>query len=103
MTAQLAHHILRCTSDFLPAVTEAGGVSTVSNWGLSLTGGLEELDRLLEAQEMETAVHERAGGFLEERIEHLQGQKETWTKDRELGFGHLGLEQAGFAGCCWIC
>eukprot|EP00434_Breviolum_minutum_P017782 symbB.v1.2.015697.t1/scaffold1180.1/size133432/6 len=44
---------------------------------------IEELDRLLEAQEMETAVHERAHAFLDERIVHLQDQKDVWAKDHE--------------------
>lgn len=44
---------------------------------------IEELDRLLEAQEMETAVHERAHAFLDDRIQHLQDQKEVWAKDHE--------------------
>lgn len=42
----------------------------------------QELDRLLEAQEMETAVHERAHAFLDERIVHLQDQKDVWAKER---------------------
>ncbi|CAL1152283.1 unnamed protein product [Cladocopium goreaui] len=44
---------------------------------------IEELDRLLEAQEMETAVHDRAHAFLDDRIQHLQDQKEVWAKDHE--------------------
>ena len=47
---------------------------------------IEELDSLLEAQEMETAVHERAHAFLDERILHLQDQKDVWTKELISGF-----------------
>lgn len=34
-------------------------------------------------EEMETAVHERAHAFLDDRIQHLQDQKEVWAKDHE--------------------
>jgi len=44
---------------------------------------IEELDQLMEAQDMESAVHDRAHGFLDERVESLQNQKETWTRDHE--------------------
>lgn len=39
--------------------------------------------KLIEAQEMETAVHDRAHAFLDDRIQHLQDQKEVWAKDHE--------------------
>lgn len=46
---------------------------------------IEELDRLLEAQEMETAVHERAHAFLDDRIQHLQDhEKEVDNRTVEL-------------------
>ena len=48
----------------------------------------QELDRLLEAQEMETAVHERAHAFLDERIVHLQDQKDVWAKEQHAK--HMG-------------
>lgn len=53
---------------------------------------IEELDRLLEAQEMETAVHERAHAFLDDRIQHLQDQKEVWAKDHEKELDNRTVE-----------
>ena len=41
----------------------------------------EEVERLVDAQDMETAVHERAHAFLDQRIKHLYDENIAWTKD----------------------
>merc|ERR1712193_449465 len=41
----------------------------------------EDLKALEAAEEMEMTVHDRAHNFLEQKLESLQNQKETWTKD----------------------
>lgn len=40
----------------------------------------EELEALEQAEHMETTVHEAAHGFLEQKLSHLQGDKERWQK-----------------------
>jgi len=44
---------------------------------------VEEKEELERAQGMETAVHEAAHAFLEDKVQRLQVQKEQWTKDSE--------------------
>mmetsp|Transcript_32213 Transcript_32213/g.74312 ORF Transcript_32213/g.74312 Transcript_32213/m.74312 type:complete len:386 (-) Transcript_32213:209-1366(-) len=44
---------------------------------------VEEVERLADAQDMETAVHERAHAFLDQRIKHLYEENIKWTKDHE--------------------
>mmetsp|Transcript_81511 Transcript_81511/g.230972 ORF Transcript_81511/g.230972 Transcript_81511/m.230972 type:complete len:391 (-) Transcript_81511:146-1318(-) len=41
----------------------------------------ELLDQLMQAQEMERTVHESATNFLEDKLQNLQKQKETWQED----------------------
>ena len=42
---------------------------------------LQEEERLKQAQDMETQVHERAHAFLDQRIKHLYDENIAWTKD----------------------
>eukprot|EP00440_Ansanella_granifera_P040086 gb/GFBE01043481.1/.p1 GENE.gb/GFBE01043481.1/~~gb/GFBE01043481.1/.p1 ORF type:complete len:384 (+),score=153.83 gb/GFBE01043481.1/:1-1152(+) len=53
-----------------------------------------QLDALLEGQELEALVHEKAHGFLNEKVEHLQQQKEHWSQEaeREVTDRQDGLE-----------
>ena len=43
----------------------------------------EEVEKLVDAQDMETAVHERAHAFLDQRIKHLYDENIAWTKDTQ--------------------
>mmetsp|Transcript_11352 Transcript_11352/g.26177 ORF Transcript_11352/g.26177 Transcript_11352/m.26177 type:complete len:387 (+) Transcript_11352:158-1318(+) len=52
----------------------------------------EELDQLKEAQEMEKIVHDRAHGFLEERLGKLQDKKEEWQKRSDKEISDLEIE-----------
>lgn len=52
----------------------------------------EELDRLKAEQAMENTVHERAGGFLEERLKSLQALNDHWRTTSQNEVSHRESE-----------